>query len=275
MDLQFTIDHDLCTQCNACADDCPSRIINLNSGFPEITPERVQYCLQCQHCFAICPTGALSIFGLDPKRSLAIPESLPNPTQLEAMLRARRAIRSYHPEALEPQLIDELIKIAANAPTGKNKCQCLFTVIDQPKSMNILRQETIAGLRRAFDNNQVPKHLSYFRGIVSAWDKGQDIIFRNAPHLLIISVPPDVTTPDADAVIAMSYFELAAASRGVGALWNAMVRWAFSIIEGDMYLRLGIPEDHVKGYAMIFGRPAVQYHRTVQRDHALINRVRL
>jgi hypothetical protein len=84
-----------------------------------------------------------------------------------------------------------------------------------------------------------------------------------------------VTTPDADALIAMSYFELLAASMGIGTLWNAMIRWAISEISTDMYQRLGIPADHVKGYVLLFGKPAVQYHRTVQRDEVQVNRVRL
>jgi hypothetical protein len=32
--------------------------------------------------------------------------------------------------------------------------------------------------------------------------------------------------------------------------------------------RLGIPEDHVVGYAMAFGKPAVHYSRTTQHEPA-------
>jgi hypothetical protein len=31
----------------------------------------------------------------------------------------------------------------------------------------------------------------------------------------------------------------------------------------------------VRGYFLLFGHPAVQYHRTVQRDDYRLNRVRL
>jgi len=37
--------------------------------------------------------------------------------------------------------------------------------------------------------------------------------------------------------------------------------------------RLGIPEEHVIGYVMSFGRPALQFHRTVQHGPATVNRV--
>jgi hypothetical protein len=43
----------------------------------------------------------------------------------------------------------------------------------------------------------------------------------------------------------------------------------------DLSARLGIPAGHLLGYAMAFGWPAVEYHRTVQRGGpAQINVVR-
>lgn len=275
LDIQFAINAELCIQCGACVDDCPFHIIEMVAGSPTPNPGRVHHCIGCQHCLAVCPTGALSIFGYKPEDSLPLPQSLPSGSQVAALMRGRRSIRVYDPEPLSPQTIADLLATAANAPTGKNKRQCLFTVIEERESMDMLRRETIEGLRRAVAEKRLSEGLSYFRHVVTAWDQGRDIIFRNAPHLLMVSAPPSITTPDADALIAMTYFELLAAAQGVGTLWNAMIRWAFSVIDVDMYARLGIPDDHVKGYTLLFGRPAVSYHRTVQRDEALINRVRL
>lgn len=275
MDLQFTIDRDLCIQCGACVDDCPFHIIEMQDGYPATNPNRVHHCIRCQHCLAVCPTGALSICGVNPENSLPLPETLPSSRQMEALIRGRRSMRFYKHDPLPPATIAEMLAIVANAPTGKNNRQCLFTVIDERESMDILRRETMEGLRLAVAEKRLSEGLSYFRHVVTAWDQGKDIIFRNAPHLLMVSAPPTITTPDADMLIAMSYFELLAASMGIGTLWNAMIRWAFSVIETDMYKRLGIPDDHVKGYTLLFGYPAVQYYRTVQRDEAQINRVRL
>lgn len=275
LDLQFAINRDLCSQCGACVDDCPFHIIDMVDGYPALHPARVHHCIACQHCLAVCPSGALSIFGYRPEDCLPLPQSLPDGDQVAALMRGRRSVRVYEAAPLSPQTIAALLATAANAPTGKNKRQCLFTVIEERESMDILRRETIEGLRRAVAEKRLAEGLGYFRHVVTAWDQGRDIIFRNAPHLLMVSAPPTIATPDADALIAMSYFELLAASMGIGTLWNAMIRWAFSVIDVDMYARLGIPEDHIKGYTLLFGRPAVTYHRTVQRDEALINRVRL
>lgn len=275
MDLQFAIDTDLCSQCEACIDDCPFHIIEMSPDYPALNPTRVHHCIQCQHCLAVCPTGALSILGFKPEDSLPLPESLPAAHQMAALIRGRRSIRRFLPEPLETEVIDSLLHTVANAPTGKNNRQCLFTVIDDPATMAIFRRETLEGLRTAVVEKRLSEGQGYFRHVVSAWDQGRDIIFRNAPHLLMVSVPSSVTTPDADILIAMSYFELLAATMGIGTLWNAMIRWALSEIDTDLYKRLGIPDDHMKGYALLFGRPAVQYHRTVQRDEVRINQARL
>jgi NAD-dependent dihydropyrimidine dehydrogenase PreA subunit/nitroreductase len=275
MDLQFTIDLDLCSQCGACIDDCPFHIIEMSPDYPALNPTRIHHCIQCQHCLAVCPTGALSILGFKPENSLPLPESLPSAQQMAALIRGRRSMRRFLPDPLDTGVIDHLLRTVANAPTGKNNRQCLFTVIEDPATMEIFRRETMEGLRTAVIEKRLSEGQGYFRHVVTAWDQGRDIIFRNAPHLLMVSVPSTVTTPDADMLIAMSYFELLAASMGIGTLWNAMIRWAISEISTDMYQRLGIPENHVKGYVILFGRPAIQYHRTVQRDEVQINRVRL
>lgn len=275
MDLQFTIDRDLCIQCSACADDCPFHIIALTDGFPALNPTREHHCIRCQHCLAVCPTGALSICGVRPEHSLPLPQSLPSAHQMTALIRGRRSVRRYQPEPLDPAVIQTMLHTVANAPTGKNIRQCLFTVIEDRETMDIFRRETLEGLRRAVADKRLGEGLSYFRHVVTAWDQGKDIIFRDAPHLLMVSTAPTSTTPDADLLIAMSYFELLAASMGIGTLWNAMIRWALSTLDVDLYQRLGIPDDHIKGYALLFGRPAVQYHRTVQRDEVVVNRVRL
>ncbi len=275
MELQFTIDHDLCIQCGACVDDCPFHIIVMAPDYPALNPTRMHHCIQCQHCLAVCPTGALSILGCDPKNSLPLPQSLPSAQQMAALIRGRRSVRHFHPEPLDTGSIESMLRTVANAPTGKNNRQCLFTVLEDRASMDQFRRETMEGLRQAVAEKRLTEGLSYFRHVVSAWDKGRDIIFRGAPHLLMVSAPSTVSTPDADILIATTYFELLAASMGIGTLWNAMIRWAFSLMTTDMYHRLGIPDDHVKGYVLLFGRPAVQYHRTVQRDSVQINRPQL
>jgi nitroreductase/NAD-dependent dihydropyrimidine dehydrogenase PreA subunit len=274
MDLRFHINQELCVQCGECADDCPYHIITLAAGFPALNHGRTHHCIGCQHCMAICPTGALSIFGLDPQASLPLPEGLPSAAQTEALIRGRRSIRRFLPDPLSAEEIDRLLRTVANAPTGKNRRQTLVTLVDNPNDMDRLRQRTMTALRRVVAERRLPREASYFRHVVRAWDQGRDIIFREAPHMLIASSPREATSGEADPFIALSYFELMAASLGLGTVWCGYARWALQSVVPELGRRLGIPSDHRSMYAVMFGWPAVRYARAVQREVQGLHRVR-
>jgi len=104
-------------------------------------------------------------------------------------------------------------------------------------------------------------------------ENGSDVIFRGAPHLVIASTPKSTPCPDANPQIALFYFELMAQSMGLGTVWDGIFKRALLMLPG-LSARLGIPEDHLIGYAMAFGKPAVQYHRTVERGPANVKTVR-
>jgi ferredoxin len=75
------------------------------------------------------------------------------------------------------------------------------------------------------------------------------------------------------ALIALSYFELFAQANGVGAVWCGLAKYAIDDILPGTRTRLGIPDDHVFGYAMLFGMPTASFARTAQHRPALIHRV--
>jgi nitroreductase len=248
----------------------------LDNGFPEVVTEKESRCIRCQHCLAVCPTGALSIFGLDPEQSVELDSGLlPTYDQMTTLIRGRRSVRHYLEDDLDSELIRELIEVVANGPSGVNNRQLLFTVVEQRSVMDSLRTRSVELIRSREQEQGLPEGLEFFSGIVAAADRGQDIIFRGAPHLLVVSSPKNGPSPVPDCLIALSYFELLAASRGLGTVWNGLAKWALTRIVPELLGDLNIPEDHIVGYMMSFGRPAVKYHRTVQRGGARVNRVEL
>lgn len=82
--LNFTVNEDLCDLCGVCVSDCPTHIIQQEGDrLPFVLPENEKHCLQCQHCMAVCPTAAVSVFGLNPKDSLPVSASVwPNFEQM-------------------------------------------------------------------------------------------------------------------------------------------------------------------------------------------------
>ncbi len=264
--IEFVVDSKNCTRCGECVKDCPVGIIALEERGPELIADKAKLCLKCQHCLAICPTAAISVLGRTPADSLPLVGYMPSTEQVETLIRGRRSVRRFTPEPVAGEIINRLVRTAAHAPTGRNNLGVLFTVVEDQATMKQLREETLVGIREAVDAEHLPKGLEFFAGIVKAWDRGIDVIFRDAPHLLIVSTPKAGPTPVADGYIALCTFELMASSLGLGTLWNGFANWALVDIAPQVGAKLGVPESHQLVYTMLFGQPAVQYHRTVQRD---------
>jgi nitroreductase/Pyruvate/2-oxoacid:ferredoxin oxidoreductase delta subunit len=262
--LNFTVNMESCTKCGACAADCPSRIISLKSGSPSISVENEVRCLRCQHCFAVCPKEAISILGKNPEASLPLPGALPDPMHVETMMKGRRAVRQYREGNLEPELLQKLFEVACYAPSGRNCRKVRFTVVDDGAKLARLREEMMAELVPMARAGKFAGPLAFLADFISQWEKERlDFLFCGAPHLLITSAPRDVVSQE-DTVIALSSFEMYARSHGVGTLWNGFGKLVINDLLPEFRGRLGIPEDHVIGYTMAFGWPAVTYARTTQ-----------
>jgi nitroreductase/NAD-dependent dihydropyrimidine dehydrogenase PreA subunit len=271
--FNFQVDEERCIQCGECAADCPAGAITMD-GMPVFNEEGG--CFRCQHCLAVCPTGAVSILGKNPDESQPLAGAFPSPGQMTALIKGRRSIRRYRDQEVAAELIGELLDTAGHAPTGVNNQGVLFTVVKESKVMNALRQEVMERLGKLKEGGGLPEGFvgKYMGGAVKLWvEEGKDIIFRGAPHLLVTSAPKGAPCPAQDTVIALSTFQMIAHAHGLGTVWDGMFMMVLALCP-DLTERLGIPDGHLVGYAMAFGWPAVEYHRTVQRSPAQVNVVR-
>lgn len=265
--LHFIVEDRRCTRCRQCVAECPSRIIQQGGrALPFIAPEQETLCIHCQHCMAVCPTAALSILGRHPDDSPRVmADLLPTLDQMTMLVRSRRSIRRYRDENVDRALIDRLLSALANAPTGVNRQELTFTVLGDKAVMQRFRERMLAGLSAAFEAGKVPERFTYLQRAVTAWAADRtDVILRGAPHLLVVSAPPDAPCPQQDVALALAYFELMAQSAGLGTVWCGMLSMALAVLP-ELKDVLGLPANHVY-YAMLFGPPAVRFPRTVQRD---------
>lgn len=265
--LQFKINHAKCTKCDLCVLDCPSRIIERSGdAVPLIRPENEERCIRCQHCLAVCPTAAVSIFGRDPSRSLSLAAgSFPSPDQMILLVRGRRSVRRYRDENVDPKLLQQLLAALGNVPTAVNRMPLTFSVIDNKDAMQRFRARTLAALSEAVKSGRVPEQHAYLAHAVPAWfDQKVDVIFRGAPHLLLVSAGPESVCPTEDVNLALAYFELLAQSAGLGTVWCGLAKMAMELLP-ELKDAVGLPAGHFY-YTMLFGLPAVSYARTVQRD---------
>jgi nitroreductase/NAD-dependent dihydropyrimidine dehydrogenase PreA subunit len=272
--IDFKVNQQTCIKCGKCVADCPACIISIEDGCPYITQEKEAGCYRCQHCLTICPTGAVSILGLDPANSLPLTCNIPDAAQMELLIKGRRAVRQYKPENLEPAVMQRLLDVACYSPSGMNARQVRFTVVDDREKLAKLRDDLMTGLGCIIRENKLPEGMEFFANFYNAWkNQGIDTLFRGAPHFLVVSAPQNIVTPVQDCLIAMATFELFAQTLGVGTVWDGLAKWAINDLMPEFRKRLAIPDDHVIGYAMAFGKPAVQYARTAQHVPHQIHRM--
>lgn len=272
--LNFKVNEDECIQCGKCVKDCPSHCLAIKKGdVPTMLNEEA--CLRCQHCLAVCPTGALSIMGVDPNLSMAVKYELPTAHSMETLIKGRRSTRHYKKKPLDSETIHKLLEIATHAPTGGNTQSVLFTATMNGKVTQAFSKELYAKVETMLkesdpETEELP--IAYTRKAIEAHgDHEPDFLLRGAPHILVASTPKTSPAGKTDSVIALTNFDLMAQSMGVGTVWNGFLTWALSKFFPELATLLGVPDDHEIGYCMCFGRPAIEYPRTVQRTSAEMN----
>ncbi|NMD87829.1 nitroreductase [Victivallis vadensis] len=256
----IAVDAEKCVRCGACVRDCIVEVLKPGAdGVPCVASGEERFCLNCQHCLAVCPQGAVVCNGVTPEECAGI-GPLPGAAELFNLLRQRRSIRQYRPENLEPEIIDRLVEPLAWIPTGCNDHRLFFTVIREQREMAFFRAEMSRQLnlliRTGIMRLVYPGYKRYLEEIAG----GKDVVFRNAPHMIVAATPRSAPCKEADPWIALSYFDLFAQTLGVGTCWCGFAVHAFRW-NRRLRKRLNLPPGYRIGAVMLFGKPDVQYAR--------------
>lgn len=265
--MDFKVNHNKCTQCKICVSECPVLIINAKTEYPTIKDGKEKNCIKCQHCLAVCPEGAISIWGNHPENSIPVKAEKPIANELENLIQTRRSVRKFKKDEIDKSLINSLVNMASYAPTAKNENAVQFTVVDNRNDMTALRKLAYNYIKKASKEEKLPESFMFLENFQNIWEEKQiDVVFRNAPHLLITSAPKNSTLPQHDCTIASSYFELLANANGIGTLWNGFAKNIFEDATPEIKQELGIPANHEIGTVLVFGIPAVKFARSIQNE---------
>ncbi|MFQ8737607.1 MAG: 4Fe-4S binding protein [Bilophila wadsworthia] len=119
--IDFKVDESLCVSCGACVKDCLHQALRMDT-YPVMVDEG--HCIRCQHCLAVCPTGAVSIMGAAASDCTPLAGNIPEPRQLDTLFKGRRSVRHYKRETFA-RLLQELLDSAARA--YRQQCEiCWF-----------------------------------------------------------------------------------------------------------------------------------------------------
>ena len=267
----FTVDKEKCIGCGLCVRVCPGGILHLNAErvceMDEIDRFGWNGCWRCEHCLAVCPRGAIRIFGKTPEDGIAPVRPETAAPMLDALITNRHSCRRFLQKDVPAETIGDMLALLGNAPNGGNKQQVEFTVIDDRSQMERFRSRAYAEMEHLAAASIYPVGFdkpSYED--MKRWEETvrPDMLFCGAPYLLIPHAPMGNGEPVEDVMTAAAYFELLCASRGLGAV---MLTFPRSVLQNmpDVRALLQIPEDHYVGVMLGFGWPEIRYARGVRR----------
>ena len=264
---RLIIDKTKCKREGICANECPMGIIKLTdgAGFPELVPGGEQACLSCGHCVAVCPHDALSHDQIPLEECPAIDKELNiNERQAVQFLRSRRSIRFFRDEPPDKATIQRLIEIARYAPTGGNTQLVEWLVLTNRDKIKEMAGMAVDWMRTVLEKtpHSAPPYMPV---VVRSWDMGFDAVLRNAPVLVVASAPKETGKNGmVDVTLALSYFELAAPTLGLGTCWAGLLQGAL-LFSSAARETLGLPKGHPYHYPMMVGRCKTRYYRLPER----------
>jgi nitroreductase/NAD-dependent dihydropyrimidine dehydrogenase PreA subunit len=264
----FTVDTGKCVKCGACAETCPVKVIEFKKGVvPEAVPWAKKACINCGHCVAVCPKGAMSLVEMPASGCEPIREELKiSGTSAEQLFKSRRSVRIYKEEPVDKKTIEKIIDISRYAPTGHNIQPVKWKVIYDRKKVVELKELVVGWMRHVIESDPAMAKKYYLANMISACEKGEDVILRGAPHLVAAYAAEDEKTADNACRITLTYFELAASVLGLGACWAGYLDIALSLWK-PLRDALELPKGYKSYCSMMFGYPEYRYYRIPSRKN--------
>ena len=272
----FKVDKSKCIQCGKCINTCTGMVLAFGKdGHPEMKEfERFGWrgCWKCQHCLAVCPQGAISIFDKRAEDSL-----LPPPSEMgnymERLIVNRRSCRRYLDKNVDPQVISRVLEAMSAAPTGGNSCNVEYTVIDDKERVKEIWRLAYSKMESDAKQHIYTRSFSdFYYGKMKQSERTvrkNDLLFCGAPHLFIAHEKCTGKWAEDSKVncnIATAYFELLANAFGLGTVIMSYPAEVLEELAPKARELLNIPQNHYMKLMVGFGYPEIPYARGVQKD---------
>ena len=272
------IDEEKCSGCNLCYTVCMGGPIFKG---PEIRYENGAMCIECGHCYAICPENAVTMKGFEGMDTHELGEKpAVDGKAMMALLRGRRSGRMYRPEPVSREHVMELIEAASLAPSAHNSHPVKAYVYYNRETIDEVRNRTIRYYRRLLRLFNVPGFPAMWRmmgqdpeeleilkhAFQELWASGKqdDMLYFDSRTLLVFTAPRYNALALGDAWIAAQNAVDYAEAIEVSTCYNGYLIMAANQ-NPRVKSALGIPRGEKVAAALTLGYPKRRFAREAPR----------
>jgi nitroreductase/NAD-dependent dihydropyrimidine dehydrogenase PreA subunit len=286
---EIRIDENLCKRCGTCTFTCPQVIFQQEErgAVPELA--RVESCMHCGQCVAVCPQGAISHSDypegtVQPVR----PDYLPSYDHVLELVRSRRSRRHFREKDVEREVIEKVLDAARFAPSEHNAQGTEFVVIQDRDIIHEIGVLTVRYYDTLVKRLGTPVGRAMFRlvagkrgvetvlelapeiaGLVSLFNRGTDLILREAPVLLFACADTAGGFPAISASLALQNAALAAETLGLACFYPGFVVRA-GMRDDSIARFISLPETHGIYGGLAMGYPRVRFRKWPERNPARV-----
>jgi len=245
---RIIIDNEKCIGCGLCVKDCVCSHLSLTDQHASAAEAG---CIECGHCFAICPTNAIKITGYDCNEESIVSMTEFDSDKLLSAMKSRRSIRQFKAKTIEEDKLQKILEAGRYAPTGSNAQDVTFTILGSKQ--NEAEEMCVKMFRKG------KKLGGSFNSYLKNLDITDDFFFKGAPLVVVLSSKSNI-----NAGLASSYMELMAYNLGLGVLYSG-----FFVICAKLSRKLRdllqLPDGHEVVSCMVIGYSDVEYRRIAPR----------
>lgn len=288
-------DPEQCIGCGLCITVCPKQTLEIIDGKAEVQGTES---LNCDHCAAACPTGAINVAAVDASlmefRTFRadhrwLPHGRFDTAALVNLMASRRSCRNFSTQPVDSPLLEDLIMAGITAPSGTNCQPWTFTILPDRATVERLARRVgdffrktnrmaekrwlRTGLRLMgrpeLDQYYRLHHDSVQRGL-DAFDAGEeDLLFHDATAAIVVAARNDASCPAEDALLATGNILLAAHAMGLG---TCLIGFVIEAMRRDRAIvrMLDIPAEETPYAVIALGWPEETYQRVAGRKPVTI-----